>query len=235
MPAGLGGVSRSAKRIVRSGRVERAGRDRDRGHRHGRLFIPDGSVHDVSRPETSRIERAADSRSVTHAAVTHPEELAPGIDGGSTDSGLPYFYRRQPVYYRTVYSAGMVLVDRSQRFLYLVQPNSVALRYGIGVGGECVDTAGLLRITRKEEWPEWVPSPELIKRRVVSVRAWPAGPATPWAHACFRLNDGIGVHGTNAPKSIGHAVSLGCFRMVNDDVVDSTERVPIGTAVVVMN
>jgi lipoprotein-anchoring transpeptidase ErfK/SrfK len=199
----------------------------------GYSFLTDRSK-DVARPDTSRIERAPDNRSVTHAAVTHPEELQPGIDGGSTDSGLPYFYRRQPVYYRTVYSPGMVLVDRSQRFLYLVQPNSVALRYGIGVGGECADTAGLLRITRKDEWPEWVPSPELIKRRSYPSRL-AGGPGNPLGARALYLNNGIGIHGTNAPKSIGHAVSLGCFRMVNDDVVDLYQRVPTGTAVVVMN
>lgn len=232
--AGLGGVSRSAKGLFVPAVwsvlavtvivvIAMAGYS----------FLTDRSTQ-VARPEASRIERAADNRSVTHAAVTHPEELGPGIDGGSTDSGLPYFYRRQPVYHRTVYSPGMVLVDRSQRFLYLVQPNSVALRYGIGVGGECVDTAGLLRITRKEEWPEWVPSPELIKRRSYPARM-AGGAGNPLGARVLHLNDGIGIHGTNAPKSIGHAVSLGCFRMVNDDVVDLYQRVPTGTGVVVMN
>src|SRR6185503_11772608 len=65
------------------------------------------------------------------------DDLEPGVDGGSTDSGLPYYLRRQAVYYRSVYSPGMIVVDRSQRFLYLVQPQARALRYGIGIGGEC--------------------------------------------------------------------------------------------------
>jgi lipoprotein-anchoring transpeptidase ErfK/SrfK len=199
----------------------------------GYAFLANRVPH-PSASETGRIDRVPETRSVTHAAVGSPEELEPGMDGGSTDAGLPYYYRRQPVYYRTVYSLGTVLIDRSQRFLYLVQPSSVALRYGIGVGGECGDSAGLLRITRKEEWPAWVPSPALLKRRSYPTRL-AGGPGNPLGARVLFLNDGIGIHGTNAPKSIGHAVSLGCFRMVNDDVVDLYQRVPTGTGVVVVN
>ena len=77
------------------------------------------------------------------------DDLEPGVDGGSTDTGLPYYLRRQAVYYRSVYSPGMIVVDRSQRFLYLVQPQARALRYGIGIGGECDIGAGLYRIKSK--------------------------------------------------------------------------------------
>jgi lipoprotein-anchoring transpeptidase ErfK/SrfK len=163
------------------------------------------------------------------------EELPPGVDGGSTDAGLPFFFRRQAVYYRTVYSEGMVVVDRSQRFLYLVQPQIRALRYGIGVGGECVGGAGMQRILRLTEWPEWVPSPDLRKLRSYPERL-AGGPGNPLgARALYLDNGSLGVHGTNAPKSIGNAMTLGCFRMVNDDVVDLAKRVAIGAGVVVMN
>ena len=162
-------------------------------------------------------------------------ELAPGVDGGSTEAGLPYFFRRQAVYYRTVYSEGMVVIDRSQRFLYFVQPQIRALRYGIGVGGECAGSAGLQRIARQVEWPEWVPSPELRKRRSYPERL-AGGPGNPLgARALYFDNDTLGIHGTNAPKSIGQALTLGCFRMVNDDVVDLDKRVAIGAGVVVTN
>ena len=168
-------------------------------------------------------------------SILDVEELAPGVDGGSTDAGLPYPYRRQPVYYRTVYSVGMLIIDRSQRFLYLVQPQITALRYGIGVGGECTDTAGLYRISRREEWPEWEPSPELLKRRSYPSRV-AGGPGNPLGARVLHLDSNRGeIHGTNAPKTIGHPVSLGCFRMVNDDVVDLYNRVPTAAAVVVMN
>ena len=164
------------------------------------------------------------------------DDLEPGIDGGSTDAGLPYYLRRQAVYYRSVYSAGMVVVDRSQRFLYLVQPQSRAVRYGIGVGGECDISPGLYRIKSKSaQWPEWSPSPTLLKRRNYPPRV-PGGPGNPLgAYALYFESSLPGIHGTNAPKSIGQAPTLGCFRLINDDVVDLEKRIAIGTGVVVLN
>ena len=164
------------------------------------------------------------------------DDLDPGIDGGSTDAGLPYFLRRQAVYYRTVYSPGMIVVDRSQRFLYLVQPQARAWRYGIGVGGECDIGPGLYRIKSKSpQWPEWSPSPALLKRRNYPTRV-AGGPGNPLgAYALYFESDLPGIHGTNAPRSIGQAPTLGCFRLINDDVVDIEKRVAIGTGVVVLN
>jgi len=164
------------------------------------------------------------------------DDLEPGIDGGSTDTGLPYFLRRQAVYYRSVYSAGMIVVDRSQRFLYLVQPQSRALRYGIGVGGECDIGPGLYRIKAKSpQWPEWTPSPALLKRRNYPPRL-PGGPGNPLGAYVLYFESALpGIHGTNAPKSIGQAPTLGCFRLINDDVIDLEKRIAVGTGVVVMN
>jgi lipoprotein-anchoring transpeptidase ErfK/SrfK len=163
------------------------------------------------------------------------DELEPGVDGGSTDAGLPYYLRRQAVYYRSVYSPGMIVVDRSQRFLYLVQPQARALRYGIGVGGECDISAGLYRIKSKSQWPEWSPSPGLLKRRTYPAKV-AGGPGNPLgAYAMYFESSLPGIHGTNAPKSIGQAPTLGCFRLVNDDVVDLEKRIAIGTGVVVLN
>lgn len=164
------------------------------------------------------------------------DDLEPGIDGGSTDAGMPYYLRRQAVYYRSVYSAGMIVVDRSQRFLYLVQPQARALRYGIGVGGECDISPGLYRIKSKSaQWPEWSPSPALLKRRNYPPRV-PGGPGNPLgAYALYFESSLPGIHGTNAPKSIGQAPTLGCFRLINDDVIDLEKRITIGTGVVVTN
>jgi lipoprotein-anchoring transpeptidase ErfK/SrfK len=168
-------------------------------------------------------------------SILETNELAPGIDGGSSADGLPYFLRRQYVYYRSVYSAGMIVVDRSQRFLYLVQPQSRALRYAIGIGGECSMSAGLYKIQSKAEWPDWVPSPALRKRRGYPARM-AGGPGNPLgAYAMYFEDNSAGIHGTNAPKSIGEAPSIGCLRLVNDDVVDLAKRVDVGTAVVVLN
>jgi lipoprotein-anchoring transpeptidase ErfK/SrfK len=164
------------------------------------------------------------------------DDLEPGVDGGSTDAGMPYFLRRQAVYYRTVYSPGMVVVDRSQRFLYLVQQQARALRYGIGVGGECDIGPGLYRIKNKSpQWPDWSPSSELLKRRSYPARV-PGGPGNPLgAYALYFESALPGIHGTNAPRSIGQAPTLGCFRLINDDMVDLEKRVAIGTGVVVLN
>src|SRR5262249_30268274 len=94
-------------------------------------------------------------------AVTLPEgELAPGVDGGSNDADVPYVLRRQPVFYRTTHPVGTIIIDKPQHFLYLIQPKSVALRYGIAVGSQCTDLAGLRRISSKAEWPAWQPTPE---------------------------------------------------------------------------
>lgn len=164
------------------------------------------------------------------------EDLEPGVDGGSTETGMPYHLRRQAVYYRTVYSPGMVVVDRSQRFLYLVEPQARAWRYGIGVGGECDVSPGLYRIKSKSSrWPEWSPSPALLKRRSYPPRV-PGGPGNPFGvYVLYFENDLAGIHGTNAPRSIGQAPMLGCFRLVNDDVIDLEKRIAVGTGVVVLN
>jgi lipoprotein-anchoring transpeptidase ErfK/SrfK len=162
-------------------------------------------------------------------------ELAPGIDGGSSADELPYFLRRQLVYYRSTYGPGMIVVDRSQRFLYLMLPQSRALRYGVGIGGECPISAGLYKIQSKSEWPAWFPSATLRERGGYPARMQ-GGPGNPLgAYAMYFENNYPGIHGTNAPKSIGHAPSIGCLRLVNDDVVDLAKRVDISTAVVVLN
>jgi lipoprotein-anchoring transpeptidase ErfK/SrfK len=169
-------------------------------------------------------------------AAPEGDDLEPGVDGGSTDAGLPYYLRRQVVYYRSVYSDGMIVVDRSQRFLYLVQQQARAWRYGIGVGGECDIGPGLYRIKSKSpQWPEWSPSPALLKRRNYPQRI-AGGPGNPLgAYALYFESSLPGIHGTNAPRSIGQAPTLGCFRLINDDVIDLEKRIAIGTGVVVMN
>jgi lipoprotein-anchoring transpeptidase ErfK/SrfK len=188
-------------------------------------------------PATEAVATAPGSaKKIASRAAPEGDDLEPGIDGGSTDAGLPYFLRRQVVYYRSVYSDGMIVVDRSQRFLYLVQQQARAWRYGIGVGGECDIGPGLYRIKSKSpQWPEWSPSPALLKRRNYPQRI-AGGPGNPLgAYALYFESSLPGIHGTNAPRSIGQAPTLGCFRLINDDVIDLEKRIAIGTGVVVMN
>jgi lipoprotein-anchoring transpeptidase ErfK/SrfK len=158
-------------------------------------------------------------------------ELAPGVDGGSSDPDEPYVFRRQPTFYRTLQPVGTVIVDKLQRFLYLIQPNNVALRYGIAVGAQCADLAGLRHIASMAQWPTWQPPPDLLKRNPAPL---PGGPGNPLGARILQLDDGTSrINGTNAPKTIGNAVAFGCIRLVNDDIVDLFSRVQVSTPVVV--
>jgi lipoprotein-anchoring transpeptidase ErfK/SrfK len=174
------------------------------------------------------------ARPAETAAVTHPPavDLDPGVDGGA-DAELPYFFRRQPVFYRTTLPVGSIVIDKAQRFLYVVQPNNVAMRYGIGLGRECVDLVGLLQISRKVQWPEWQAPDDLIKRRPNLPRKIAGGAGNPLGARAMYLSDTPrSIHGTNAPATIGSAVPLGCFRLVNKDVIDLYDRVALEAKVV---
>jgi lipoprotein-anchoring transpeptidase ErfK/SrfK len=161
------------------------------------------------------------------------EDAAPGIERGSEDN-LPYEYRRQPVAYRSQEAPGTIIIDTSERFLYLIQSNTRAIRYGIGVGRDGFTWTGILKITRKNEWPDWTPPPEMIARQPYLPRFMAGGPGNPMGARALYLGQTVyRIHGTNAPDTIGHAVSSGCFRLVNSEISDLYERVPVGTKVIV--
>jgi len=150
------------------------------------------------------------------------------------DFELPYEFQRQAVFYRTTESPGTVIVETRDRYLYLVQSNNRALRYGIGVGRTGFSWAGLLRVSRKAEWPDWRPPPEMIERQPYLPRFMAGGPGNPMgARALYLGNTIYRIHGTNQPDTIGTAVSSGCFRLVNSDVADLYERVAVGAKVIV--
>jgi lipoprotein-anchoring transpeptidase ErfK/SrfK len=147
---------------------------------------------------------------------------------------VPAAFRRQPVFFRTTEPAGTIVVHTSERFMYLVQGNNRALRYGIGVGREGFQWQGLLRISRKAEWPDWTPPQEMIARQPYLPRWMAGGPGNPMGARALYLGGTVyRIHGTNQPHTIGHAVSSGCFRLVNNDVIDLYDRVPVGTKVVI--
>jgi lipoprotein-anchoring transpeptidase ErfK/SrfK len=161
-------------------------------------------------------------------------EDEPGVEAPAGEVGLPEAYRRQPVFYRTTEPAGTIIVDTSARFLYVTQGNGRAMRYGIGVGRDGFQWQGLVRISRKAEWPDWTPPAEMIARQPYLPRFMAGGPGNPLGARALYLGETIyRIHGTNQPQTIGHAVSSGCFRMVNDAVIDLYERVPVGTKVIV--
>jgi lipoprotein-anchoring transpeptidase ErfK/SrfK len=162
------------------------------------------------------------------------EDAEPGSTPAPEDKAVPEVYRRQPVFYRTDEKPGTIIIDTSDRFLYLIQANNTALRYGIGVGRDGFQWNGLLKITRKAEWPDWTPPEEMIERQPYLPRFMAGGPGNPMgARALYLGNTVYRIHGTNAPETIGHAVSSGCFRLVNEQIMDLYDRVPVGTKVIV--
>ncbi|MGX9429028.1 MULTISPECIES: L,D-transpeptidase [Bradyrhizobium] len=143
-------------------------------------------------------------------------------------------WRKQVVYYRTNEAPGTIIISTKERYLYLIQGNGRAIRYGIGVGREGFQWQGLLNITRKAEWPDWTPPPEMIARQPYLPRFMAGGPGNPLGARAMYLGTTVyRIHGTNQPNTIGTAISSGCFRLVNADVADLYDRVPVGTKVIV--
>ena len=163
------------------------------------------------------------------------EDADPGTMPGVSER-LPPVYQHQPVFYRNTETPGTIIIDTSDRFLFLILSSNSAMRYGIGVGRDGFQWQGLLRVTRKAEWPDWTPPPEMIKRQPYLPRFMAGGPGNPMGARALYLGDTVyRIHGTNAPNTIGHAVSSGCFRLVNDEIIDLYERVAVGTKVIVQH
>jgi lipoprotein-anchoring transpeptidase ErfK/SrfK len=144
-------------------------------------------------------------------------------------------YRKQVVDYDGKHSAGTIIIDTPNKFLYLVQGGGKALRYGIGVGRPGFTWAGVKTVSAKKEWPDWRPPDEMLKRRPDLPRYMPGGPDNPLGARALYLGSTLyRIHGSNEPWTIGTQVSSGCIRMRNEDVVDLYERVPVGAKVIVM-
>lgn len=150
---------------------------------------------------------------------------------------------RQLVDYPTSHPTGTLIVDPQYRFLYLVQEGGKALRYGIGVGREGLEFTGSATVDRKAQWPRWTPTRDMIKREPGRYAKWAGGmeggATNPLgARALYLFKDGrdtlYRIHGTNEPETIGEAVSSGCIRMMNQDVIDLYNRIPKGAKVVVL-
>jgi lipoprotein-anchoring transpeptidase ErfK/SrfK len=143
-------------------------------------------------------------------------------------------WQKQMVLYRTTEAPGTIIISTAERHLYLVQPGGRALRYGIGVGRDGFQWQGLVNITRKAEWPDWTPPPEMIARQPYLPRFMAGGPGNPLGARAMYLGATVyRIHGTNRPDTIGTAISSGCFRLVNADVADLYDRVPLGTKVII--
>jgi lipoprotein-anchoring transpeptidase ErfK/SrfK len=159
---------------------------------------------------------------------------APSEDDNAS-AELPARLRRQIVAYPTREAAGTVIIDTPNTYLYYVLGGGQAIRYGIGVGRDGFTWSGVQTITRKAEWPDWTPPPEMIARQPYLPRQMAGGPGNPLGARAMYLGGTVyRIHGTNAPQTIGTHVSSGCIRLTNQDVTDLYSRVNVGTKVIVL-
>jgi lipoprotein-anchoring transpeptidase ErfK/SrfK len=173
-------------------------------------------------------------RSWYRGSVRDGDKVVPLVDL----SRIPDAYHRQSVRYEGDEEPGTVVIDTARRFLFLVREDGTALRYGIGVGRTGFAWSGTAEIRRKAQWPGWTPPPEMRRRQPGLPRHMPGGVGNPLGARALYLYQGdrdtlYRIHGTNEPWSIGKAVSSGCIRMLNQDVMDLHDRVPVGTQAVV--
>src|SRR3569832_841084 len=169
-------------------------------------------------------------------AITEPQAAAPApSDEPATAFELPARFKRQIVNYPTREAAGTIIIDTPNTYLYYVLGNGQAMRYGIGVGRDGFTWSGVLTITKKAEWPDWTPPPEMIARQPYLPRQMAGGPGNPLGARAMYLGGTIyRIHGTNQPSTIGTRVSSGCIRLTNPDVSDLYSRVNVGTKVIVL-
>ena len=213
-----------------------------------------GEQSGSARPDAPRPPAAVDGYQSYGAA---PTNLAPGMNtapGMAPGRGtavaslppedqpevgqpkeLPPQFRRQVVDYKTKEPAGTIIIDTPSTFLYYVNGDGTAIRYGIGVGREGFTWKGTEKVTRMAEWPDWHPPAEMIERQPYLPRFMAGGESNPLGARALYLGKTIyRVHGTNQPSTIGQFVSSGCIRMLNEDVQDLYTRVKVGTKVVVL-
>jgi lipoprotein-anchoring transpeptidase ErfK/SrfK len=180
-------------------------------------------------PVTGSVQQGADGKPMVVSALpadeqpeSGPAQLAPNL-------------RRQEVAFTTKEPAGTLVVDTPNTYLYYVLGGGRAIRYGVRVGRDGFTWNGVQKITRKAEWPDWHPPPEMIDRQPYLPRFMAGGPGNPLGARAMYLGSTVyRIHGTNQPSTIGKFVSSGCIGMLNEDVSDLFDRVKVGTRVVVM-
>ena len=157
-----------------------------------------------------------------------------GIEGSDPRDMDPRFLP-QEVAYETGETPGTIIINTPERMLYLVEGQGRAMRYGIGVGRPGFTWAGVHSVTAKREWPDWTPPEDMLRRRPDLPRHMEGGPENPLGARAMYLGSTLyRIHGSNEPWTIGTAVSSGCIRMRNEDVIDLYGRVKVGTKVVVI-
>ncbi len=157
------------------------------------------------------------------------------VEETEINPGLAPELQQQVVAYPTRAAAGSVVIDTANTYLYYILGDGRAIRYGIGVGRDGFTWSGTQAVTRKAEWPDWTPPPEMIGRQPYLPRWMAGGESNPLGARAIYLGSTVyRIHGTNMPETIGHKVSSGCIRMLNADVIDLYNRVDVGTKVIVL-
>ena len=166
-------------------------------------------------------------------AAPPPVQVAPQDEGTTVE--MPARLKRQVVSYPTREAPGTIIIDTPNTYLYYVLGGGQAIRYGIGVGRDGFTWSGTQTITKKAEWPDWTPPPEMIARQPYLPRHMAGGPGNPLGARAMYLGGSVyRIHGPNAPGTIGTRVSSGCLRLTNEDVSDLYSRVNVGTKVIVV-
>jgi lipoprotein-anchoring transpeptidase ErfK/SrfK len=143
---------------------------------------------------------------------------------------------RTTVNYPGNHKPGTIIINTKERRLYLIQGSGQALRYGIGVGKVGMAWSGTLRVSAKREWPDWTPPEAMHRRQPGLPKHMPGGPDNPLGARALYLGSTLyRIHGSNEPETIGQAVSSGCFRLTNEDVIDLYNRVQVGALVIVQH
>src|SRR6202051_4904334 len=141
---------------------------------------------------------------------------------------------RQTVSFVSQYAPGTIYINTAERRLYLILSSGQALRYGIGVGRDGFRWGGVHRISAKKEWPSWTPPSQMLARRADAPRHMAGGIDNPLGARAMYLGSTLyRIHGSNEPETIGQAVSSGCFRLTNEDVIDLYNRVKVGAKVII--
>jgi lipoprotein-anchoring transpeptidase ErfK/SrfK len=181
---------------------------------------------------TATLEVASD-------AAQTPRDMALLARAPYAQATIAQTYRRHIVDYSGREKPGTIVVDTSARLLYYVMPNRKAIRYGVTVGEQGQAWSGVAQVGRMAEWPDWIPTPEIQARLGPYPARVAGGPRNPLGARGIYLYDGgkdtlYRIHGTNQPEYIGHAISSGCIRMTNEDVIDLYSRVRPGATVIVL-
>jgi lipoprotein-anchoring transpeptidase ErfK/SrfK len=202
------------------------------------LFAPQGRQQPAPQYATPQYYAPAPDRRGPGYYQTQPMEqqaLAPPLLDQSGRRAMDPRYLKQEVSYDGSEKSGTVIINTRERYLYLVHGNGRATRYGIGVGRPGFAWAGVHHVSNKREWPDWTPPDEMLRRRPDLPRHMEGGPDNPLGARAMYLGSTLyRIHGSNEPWTIGQAVSSGCIRMRNEDVIDLYERVKVGTKVVVI-